>query len=214
MEQVKRLIGSMGPTLDIVISRELETLHGISATKRNFNGVSSDIKANIIDSGPVQNVVTTAGKNNFSVEETNEYERKIKKENRRKQSFNQRKDLQSDNPHNVSVFHLRFEKGYGLPGLGFSIVGGQDSPRGPLGIFVRTIFPDGQAYNAPGPGMSEGDEILSVNGEVLQGKTHQEAISIFKHLKEGPISIYIARRNNDFFGVDYSFWECGGKKHL
>ncbi|XP_011300697.1 uncharacterized protein [Fopius arisanus] len=87
----------------------------------------------------------------------------------------------------------RFEKGIGKPSLGFSVVGGRDSPRGEMGIFVRRVFPGGQADSSKA--LLQGDEILCLNGKQLRGCTHQEVIELFKAVREGVVELEIARRH-------------------
>lgn len=117
------------------------------------------------------------------------------------------------------MLSVTFKKGVGQKSLGFSIVGGKDSPRGEMGIFVKTIFSSGQAaeMGCLQEGNKEinntensycvifhssnndhmvfsGDEILSVNGEELAGLSHAEAIQVFKRVRNGQIRLQIARR--------------------
>ncbi|XP_012939309.1 multiple PDZ domain protein [Aplysia californica] len=67
----------------------------------------------------------------------------------------------------------------GPEGLGFSIVGGHGSPHGDLPIYVKTVFNKGAA--ADEGSLSRGDQILSVNGQSLEGYTHEEAVNILKN---------------------------------
>ncbi|CAL8129296.1 unnamed protein product [Orchesella dallaii] len=90
------------------------------------------------------------------------------------------------------VVTIIFEKGNGKKGLGFSIVGGRDSPKGSMGIFVKTIFPNGQA--AEKNSLYEGDEILQVNDVLMPGLSHSEAILVFKRIKTGEVLIRVKRR--------------------
>ncbi|XP_065576507.1 uncharacterized protein LOC136037684 isoform X1 [Artemia franciscana] len=87
-----------------------------------------------------------------------------------------------------------FEKGPGKKSLGFSVVGGRDSPKGNMGIFVKTVFPAGQA--SEDDKLREGDEILAVNSKPLQGLSHSEAISVFKEVRSGTLILHIGRRAN------------------
>uniref|UniRef100_A0AAY4AWD1 PATJ crumbs cell polarity complex component n=1 Tax=Denticeps clupeoides TaxID=299321 RepID=A0AAY4AWD1_9TELE len=74
-------------------------------------------------------------------------------------------------PNNITL-----EKG--SEGLGFSIVGGYGSPHGDLPIYVKTVFSKGAA--AVDGRLKRGDQILTVNGESLEGVTHEQAVAILK----------------------------------
>uniref|UniRef100_A0AAZ3PGK8 PATJ crumbs cell polarity complex component n=1 Tax=Oncorhynchus tshawytscha TaxID=74940 RepID=A0AAZ3PGK8_ONCTS len=84
-------------------------------------------------------------------------------------------------PKNISL-----EKG--SDGLGFSIVGGFGSPHGDLPIYIKTVFSKGAA--AVDGRLKRGDQILSVNGESLEGATHELAVAILKR-QRGAVTLEV-----------------------
>ena len=69
----------------------------------------------------------------------------------------------------------------GNDGLGFTIVGGYGSPPGDLPIFVKTVYNTGAA-SVDGR-LRTGDQLVAVNGQSLQGVTHDEAVTLLKNAK-------------------------------
>nr|XP_029712825.1 uncharacterized protein LOC115257403 [Aedes albopictus] len=94
--------------------------------------------------------------------------------------------------HKCIYVTVTFYKGAGMKSLGFSIVGGRDSPKGSMGIYVKTVFPSGQA--ALDGTLMAGDEIISINDVTVHGMSHAETIGLFKNIKEGPVVLKLARR--------------------
>ena len=76
----------------------------------------------------------------------------------------------------------------GSEGLGFSIVGGHGSPHGDLPIYVKTVFGSGAA--ATEGRLRRGDQILAVNDEHLEGKTHEQAVTMLKEVR-GSIKLLV-----------------------
>ncbi|XP_050817917.1 inaD-like protein isoform X4 [Gopherus flavomarginatus] len=95
-------------------------------------------------------------------------------------------DCHSEDPEAPQPKIIALEKG--SDGLGFSIVGGYGSPHGDLPIYVKTIFAKGAA--ADDGRLKRGDQILAVNGEALQGVTHEQAVAILK-CQKGSVTLTV-----------------------
>ncbi|KAK0161792.1 hypothetical protein PV327_008206 [Microctonus hyperodae] len=93
----------------------------------------------------------------------------------------------------MEYFTVILEKGSSKK-LGFSIVGGSDSSKGSIGIFVKDIIPGRQA--AEEGTLKIGDEILAINGQAMDGLTHAKALQMFKAAKPGKLILHVGRRDS------------------
>ncbi|XP_043597253.1 uncharacterized protein LOC122574112 isoform X4 [Bombus pyrosoma] len=92
----------------------------------------------------------------------------------------------------MNLLTITLEKGASKK-LGFSIVGGSDSNKGSMGIFVKDIMAGGQA--AEEGTLKIGDEILAINGISMDGLTHAKALQTFKAAKAGKMVLHVGRRD-------------------
>ncbi|EEB18543.1 Inactivation-no-after-potential D protein, putative [Pediculus humanus corporis] len=87
-----------------------------------------------------------------------------------------------------TILVINLEKSH--RGLGISLAGHKDRNR--MAVFVCGINPNGPAFKTGG--IKVGDEILEVNGIVLQGRCHLNASAIIKGLPGPTFKVIILRR--------------------
>ncbi|XP_046752192.1 uncharacterized protein LOC124415010 [Diprion similis] len=92
----------------------------------------------------------------------------------------------------VNLLTVTLKKG-ATKKLGFSIVGGSDSSKGSMGIFVKDVMQGGQA--AEEGTLRAGDEVLAINGLPMNGLTHAKALQAFKAAKPGDLILHVGRRD-------------------
>ena len=87
----------------------------------------------------------------------------------------------------INIINLRKDDRHGL---GFTIVGGENSHSMDLGIFVQSITPNGPAEQDGR--LQSGDRIISINGQSLEGVSHRIAVDILRG-SEGAVQFIVSQ---------------------
>lgn len=86
---------------------------------------------------------------------------------------------ESTNPDSPErVIHIVQLEKEGEDELGFTIVGGENTGKLDLGIFVQSVSPDGPA--AADGRIQPGDRIIAINGHSLEGMPHHVAVDLIR----------------------------------
>ena len=91
---------------------------------------------------------------------------------------------------------IKAQDGY----LGLTVVGGVDTALRHL--FVKDILPNSPASNSCS--LKTGDQLVEVNGEVLEGLSHADALRILRNLPSVVRLVVLRKRNGDKVLLDPS----------
>ncbi|KAL0121475.1 hypothetical protein PUN28_006765 [Cardiocondyla obscurior] len=205
MAEAKKILGNgSGPgDIDIVVSR----LSSVDQQAKKLKESSVDYENVSMEDGHGVIVESSPGSHHFRKHQSKSHREKKDESNRSLTSEKFTTNMDSKFAQSVSKFctlprrprstvstflTVLFEKGAGKKSLGFTIVGGRDSPKGSIGIFIKSVLPSGQA--AEDGRLRAGDEILAVNGQVCHDLTHREAVQLFRNIKSGPVALHLCRR--------------------
>ncbi|XP_076651302.1 uncharacterized protein LOC143358219 isoform X2 [Halictus rubicundus] len=204
MAKARQILGSgSGPgEVDIVVSRYTV----LDQSSKKLTESSVDYENVNVENGH-RAIVDNSSKSHFKKHQTKHH--RDRRNDCNKSTSSEKSIMNMDNSGSQSVSNfctlprrprntvstfltVVFQKGPGKKSLGFTIVGGSDSPKGSIGIFIKSVLPSGQA--AEDGRLRAGDEILAVNGHVCHDLTHRKAVQLFRNIKAGPVALHLCRR--------------------
>lgn len=98
-------------------------------------------------------------------------------------------------------------------GIGITIVGGENTDRLDLGIFVKTVCPDSPA-DLEGR-IKPGDRIIAINGHSLEGKQHHIAVKLIQQaVDEVKLLVSQVRQPKTIRRKDYGDTSVMAKLHM